>query len=72
MHAQAPREMLTAIKAMTGLSEVGIARKLSVSQPTVNRILKTQEGCSSATLLAIQGLYAEVLAAGRSSAQSAA
>ncbi|WP_321878452.1 helix-turn-helix domain-containing protein [Paraburkholderia bannensis] len=61
MDAQAPREMLTAIKAKTGLSEVALARKLHVSQPTVNRILKSQDGCSSATLLAIQGLYAEVL-----------
>lgn len=61
MDAQAPREMLTAIKVATGLSEVAIAKKLHVSQPTVNRILKTQGGCSSATLLAIQGLYAEVV-----------
>lgn len=61
MDAQAPREMLTAIKAVTGLSEVALAKKLCVSQPTVNRILKSQDGCSSATLLAIQGLYAQVV-----------
>lgn len=55
-----PTEMLAEIKVAKKLSEVRLARLLDVSQPTVNRILNGQEGCSSKVLLAIQRAYADI------------
>jgi plasmid maintenance system antidote protein VapI len=62
MDAQTPRSMLTEIKAHTGLSEVALAKELNVSQPTVNRVLNSQDGCSSTTLMAILRLYGDLKA----------
>ena len=62
MATRTPTEMLAEIKAETQLSEIGLAKRLDISQPTVNRILRGQEGCSSKVLLAIQRVYAEVVA----------
>lgn len=59
MEPHTPREMLTAIKAGTAMSEVLIAKKLNVSQPTVNRILNGQGSCSGSTLMAIFQMYGE-------------
>jgi plasmid maintenance system antidote protein VapI len=64
MDAQTPRDMLAEIKAFTGLSEVALASELKVSQPTINRVLNSQDGCSSKTLMAILRLYGD-LKAGR-------
>lgn len=69
MDALTPRSMLTEIKTFTGLSEVALAKEMKVSQPTVNRVLNSQDGCSSATLLAILRLHGE-LRAGRLKALS--
>lgn len=55
---------LAEIKAHTGLSEVALAQRLGVSQPTVNRILNGQVDCKGSTLVAIDHLYAEVFGAG--------
>lgn len=54
---------LAEIKAHTGLSEVALAQRLGVSQPTVNRILNGQGDCKGSTLVAIDHLYAEVFGA---------
>jgi len=62
MDEQTPRSMLTEIKAFTGLSEVALAKELKVSQPTVNRVLNSQDGCSGATLMSILRLYGELKA----------
>jgi plasmid maintenance system antidote protein VapI len=64
MDAQTPRDMLTEIKAFTGLSEVALASELKVSQPTINRVLNSQDGCSSKTLMAILRMHGD-LKAGR-------
>lgn len=64
MDAQTPRDMLAEIKTYTGLSEVALAKELNVSQPTVNRVLNTQDGCSSKTLMPILRMYSD-LKAGR-------
>ncbi|CAN7303550.1 helix-turn-helix transcriptional regulator [Cupriavidus necator] len=51
---------LVEIKARTSLSEVALAQRLGVSQPTVNRIRNGQGDCKGSTLIAIDQLYAEV------------
>jgi len=53
--------MLVEIKAETRLSEIALAKRLGISQPTINRILRGQEGCSSKALLAIQRAHSEVM-----------
>lgn len=62
MDTRTPTELLAEIKTQTQLGEIGLAKRLGVSQPTVNRILRGQPNCSSKALLAIQRLYAEVMA----------
>ncbi|MEI5996807.1 hypothetical protein H3V53_06215 [Paraburkholderia bengalensis] len=62
MEPRTPSEMLAEIKAETQLGEIGLAKRLGVSQPTVNRILRGQPNCSSKALLAIQRVHAEVMA----------
>lgn len=57
-----PRDLLVAVKAHTELSEVALANLLGISQPTVNRILKDQPGCSSKSLMAIQRAHADMQA----------
>jgi DNA-binding transcriptional regulator YdaS (Cro superfamily) len=64
MNLRTPTELLAEIKAATKLGEIGLAKRLGVSQPTVNRILRGQENCSSKALLAIQRVHAEVTAEG--------
>jgi len=58
---------LAGIKAHTGMSEVAIALRLGVSQPTVNRILNGQSDCKGSTLIAIDQLSAEVFGTGEGS-----
>lgn len=60
MTQRTPTELLKEIKDVTRLGEIGLAKRLHVSQPTVNRILNGQMVCSSKTLLAILSLHAEV------------
>lgn len=62
MNLRTPRELLTEIKAATKLSEIGLSKRIGVSQPTINRILNGQDECSSKTLRAIERVYAEVTA----------
>lgn len=62
MEAQTPRDMLSEIKTFTGMSEVALAKELKVSQPTVNRVLKSQDNCSGVTLMAILRLHGEMKA----------
>lgn len=61
MSIRTPTDLLAEIKAATSLGEIGLAKRLGVSQPTVNRILNGA-GCNSKALLAIQQLHAEVVA----------
>lgn len=63
---------LAEIKARMGLSEVALARKLGVSQPTVNRILKGQADCKGSTLVAIDQLHASVFGVGAKTGASPA
>lgn len=60
MDSPSPRDLLVEIKSHTGLSEVALAKLLDVSQPTVNRILTSQPGCSSKSLMAIQHAHREM------------
>lgn len=52
--------LLGDIKAQRGLSEVAIARRLQISQPTVNRILRGKSDCKSSTFVAIQAWWKEL------------
>lgn len=52
--------LLSDIKAQRGLSEVAIARRLQISQPTVNRILRGKSDCKSSTFVAIQAWWKEL------------
>ena len=72
MNLRSPTELLSEIKAATQLGEIGLAKRLGVSQPTVNRILRGQENCSSKALLAIQRVHAEVITAERDQSPSEA
>lgn len=60
MDVRTPTELLTEIKRVTGDGEIALAKRLGISQPTVNRILRGQENCSSKALLAIQRVHADV------------
>ncbi|MFK4444663.1 DNA-binding transcriptional regulator YdaS (Cro superfamily) [Caballeronia udeis] len=60
MDNQTPSDLLVEIKTHTQLSEVALAALLGISQPTVNRILKNQPGCSSKSLMAIQRAHADM------------
>lgn len=60
MTSQTPTQLLAEIKAATKLGEIGLAKRLGISQPTVHRILSGQSGCSSRALFAILRLHAEV------------
>lgn len=53
-------ELLTQIRTATKMSQKALAKRLRVSQPTVNRILKGQPDCKGATLTAIVALHAEI------------
>ncbi|OXI42458.1 helix-turn-helix domain-containing protein [Burkholderia aenigmatica] len=53
--------LLSDIKAQRGLSEVEIARRLKISQPTVNRILRGKSDCKSSTFVAIQAWWNELV-----------
>ena len=59
MNSYASR-LLNEIRSRTEWSEICIAKKLRVSQPTVNRILKNQVDCKGTTFLAISELHASV------------
>ncbi|KWI87185.1 hypothetical protein WM08_17270 [Burkholderia ubonensis] len=52
--------LLNDIKTHRGLSEVTIARRLKISQPTVNRILRGKSDCKSSTYVAIQAWWNEL------------
>ncbi|MCA8037877.1 MULTISPECIES: helix-turn-helix domain-containing protein [Burkholderia cepacia complex] len=52
--------LLCDIKAKRGLSEVALARRLKISQPTVNRILRGKSDCKSSTFVAIQAWWNEL------------
>lgn len=56
--------LLLNIKDRTGFGEIAIARRLNVSQSTVNRILHGKSDCKSSTLIAIQQWWAELATAG--------
>ncbi|WP_186122299.1 helix-turn-helix domain-containing protein [Burkholderia gladioli] len=60
MDTRTPSESLRDIKDLTGLSEVALARRLGVSQPTVNRILHGKSDCKASTLIAIQSWRSEL------------
>lgn len=62
MHPRTPSELLVEIKQVTHEAETALAKRLGISQPTVNRILRGQSNCSSKVLLAIQRAHAEVVA----------
>lgn len=53
--------LLSDIKTQRSLSEVAIARRLKISQPTVNRILRGKSDCKSSTFVAIQAWWNEVV-----------
>lgn len=65
-------EMLVEIKAATGLGEIALARRLDISQPTVNRILNKQVDCKGTTLVKILRLHEEVCVAADEVRKSAA
>jgi len=60
MDLRTPTELLAEIKQATNEGEIALAKRLGISQPTVNRILRGQSNCSSKALLAIQRVHAEV------------
>lgn len=64
MDLRTPTELLVEIKAATNLGEIGLAKLVGASQPTVNRILRGQANCSSKVLLAIQRAHGEITARG--------
>jgi predicted transcriptional regulator len=64
-------EMLVEIKAATGLGEIAIAKRLDISQPTVNRILNKQVDCKGTTLMAILRLHEEIFSGGSVDSQAA-
>jgi hypothetical protein len=57
--------LLQEIKAATSWSEPRMAAELSISQPTVNRILNGQQECKLATLRAIEAVHARTCAGRR-------
>lgn len=63
MEFRTPTELLSEIKQATQESEIALSKRIGISQPTINRILRGQPGCSSKALLAIQRVHAEVFAA---------
>lgn len=65
-------EMLVEIKAATGLGEIALAKRLEISQPTVNRILNKQVDCKGTTLIKILRLHEEVCVAAEEVRKSAA
>lgn len=60
MDLRTPTELLVEIKQATNEGEIALAKRLGISQPTVNRILRGQSNCSSKALLAIQRVHTEV------------
>lgn len=72
MDNQTPSDLLIEIKSRTQLSEVALAALLGISQPTVNRILKNQPGCSSKSLMAIQRAHADLKSGKLKAAEQAA
>jgi len=62
MDSLTPGAMLSEIKVFTGMSEVALAKELKVSQPTVNRLLNGQDGCSSSTLMSIIRMHGDMKA----------
>ncbi|GGC65588.1 helix-turn-helix domain-containing protein [Undibacterium terreum] len=54
------RQLIADIKAATGLSEAQIAKRLGISQPTVNRIVNGQGDCKTSTWMAITVLHQQV------------
>lgn len=55
-----PRDLLAEIKASLNVSESELSRQTGLSQPTVNRILNTQAGCSLKTLRVIEQAHADM------------
>ncbi|TAM07228.1 MAG: hypothetical protein EPN70_03390 [Paraburkholderia sp.] len=68
MNLRTPNELLVEIKEATKEGEIALAKRLGISQPTVNRILRGQPSCSSKALLAIQRVHAEVTQAAANAA----
>lgn len=62
MEFRTPTELLVEIKQATQESEIALSKRIGISQPTINRILRGQPGCSSETLLAIQRIHSEIFA----------
>jgi transcriptional regulator with XRE-family HTH domain len=57
---QSATALLQFVRAATRWSEPRIAKKLGVSQPTVNRILNGQSDCKGSTLQAIRKLHQQI------------
>ncbi|MBU9403777.1 helix-turn-helix transcriptional regulator [Burkholderia multivorans] len=72
MDLRPPSELLAEIKQATKEGEIALAKRLGISQPTVNRLLNGQADCSSKTLRAIQRVHAEIVVSGIGSSQVAA
>ncbi|PRD90453.1 hypothetical protein C6P76_04100 [Burkholderia multivorans] len=69
MDLRPPRELLAEIKQATKEGEIALAKRLGISQPTVNRLLNGQVDCSSRTLRAIQRVHAEIVGSSADSVQ---
>lgn len=69
MDLRTPSELLAEIKLATKEGEIALAKRLGISQPTVNRLLNGQVDCSSKTLRAIQRVHAEIVSAGAAQLQ---
>lgn len=54
--------LLNEIKAATGWNQNDLAKKLGVTQPTINRILRGQKECKGSTARAILALHSSVFA----------
>ncbi|WP_333998266.1 helix-turn-helix transcriptional regulator [Burkholderia orbicola] len=63
MEFRTPTELLSEIKQTTQESEVALSKRIGISQPTINRILGGQRGCSLSSLRAIERVHAEVCGA---------
>ena len=60
MDTRSPTELLTEIRQITKEPETALSKRIGISQPTVNRVLRGQD-CSLKSLRAIQRIHAEVV-----------
>lgn len=58
MTAQSPRDLLAEMKTELVVNESQLSRLVGIPQPTVHRILNSQDGCTLKTLRVIEQAHA--------------